>query len=79
MFGGVFLIVFFVLSTKKGFFMKLVININVVFIPNYLLGWWKTKTLENRPPQTWVFWFQNWSYIQFLHKDSINIAPFNIS
>ena len=51
MFGGVFLIVFFVLSTKKGFFMKLVININVVFIPNYLLDFEKSKILEKRPPK----------------------------
>ena len=42
---------FFVFPSLRGIFEKLVININVVFIPNYLLGFEKSKILEKRPPK----------------------------
>ena len=44
---------FFVFPSLRGIFEKLVININVVFIPNYLLDFEKSKILEKRPPQKW--------------------------
>ena len=52
--GGMSFSGVFVWSTGKGIprgIIKLVTNINVVFIPNYLLGYQKQKILENRPPK----------------------------
>ena len=36
----------------------------------------KTKNIENRPPQTWVFSSQKWYYFNFLPTSSRNRATF---